>query len=98
MERTDDPLAEARRLGRLEGERFDARLRRRERQERDDRLTRLAWTVEDGGDAPEPPAASGEVWRLRRDVERLAAFHDAVVRSRGWRLVQVLRRLFGRAG
>ncbi len=41
--------------------------------------------------------SAAEVWRLRQDVERLAAFHQAVQRSRAWRLVQSLRRPFGRA-
>jgi hypothetical protein len=40
---------------------------------------------------------AAEVWRLRQDVERLAAFHQAVQRSRAWRLVQSLRRPLGRA-
>jgi hypothetical protein len=42
-------------------------------------------------------ASTSEVWRLRQDVERLAAFHQAVQRSRAWRLVQWLRRPLGRA-
>ena len=42
-------------------------------------------------------AGSAEVFRLRQDVERLAAFHQAVQRSRAWRVVQWVRRPFGRA-
>ncbi len=42
-------------------------------------------------------ASTAEVWRLRQDVERLSAFHQAVQRSRAWRLIQSLRRPFGRA-
>ena len=97
-----DAVEDARLLGRLEAERFDAALREREQQEREDRLTRLA-----AGDetAVEPALSlSGdngmtgtmESWRLRQDVERLAAFHHAVLHSRSWRLIQAARRLVGR--
>ena len=34
---------------------------------------------------------------LRQDVERLAAFHQAVLHSRAWQLIQWARRPFGRA-
>ena len=97
----EDPLAPARRAGRLEGEEFDARLRRRERREREDRLTRRVWTLgsedEDAVAALPGGATQGEVWRLQQRVDELAAFHAAVLRSRGWRLVQSFRRFFGRA-
>jgi replicative superfamily II helicase len=94
-----DAVEDARLLGRLEAERFDAALRERELQEREDRLTRLA-----AGDetAVEPvlnlsgEGGTMETWRLRQDVERLAAFHHAVLHSKSWRLVQVARRLVGR--
>jgi hypothetical protein len=97
-----DAVEDARLLGRLEAERFDAALREREQQEREDRLTRLA-----AGDeaAVEPalnlsgdsgPVGTAENWRLRQDVERLAAFHHAVLHSKSWRLIQVARRLVGR--
>jgi hypothetical protein len=97
-----DAVEDARLLGRLEAERFDAALREREQQEREDRLTRLA-----AGDetAVEPALnltsdggmmGSMESWRLHQDVERLAAFHHAVLHSKSWRLIQVARRLVGR--
>jgi hypothetical protein len=95
-----DAAEDARLLGRLEAERFDAALREREQQEREDRLTRLA-----GGDeaAAEPVldlggagSCSADTWRLRQDVERYAAFHHAVLHSRSWRLIQAARRLVGR--
>ena len=94
-----DVLADARLLGRLEAERFDAALRERERCEREERLTRLAA----GDEAAFEPATelfadgAGATWRLQQDVQRLAAFHQAVVRSKAWRLIQVARRLVGRA-
>lgn len=100
-EQPEDPLAPARQAGRLEGERFDARLRRRERREREDCLTRRVWLRDaDDEDAAVSLAGgttSGEVWRLQQRVDELAAFHAAVLRSRSWRLLQALRRPFGRA-
>ena len=97
----EDPLAPARLAGRLEGQRFDARLRRRERREREDRLTRRIWAQgpddEDAAAALPDGATQGEVWRLQQRVDELASFHTAVLRSRAWRLVQAVRRPFGRA-
>ena len=94
---TDD----ARRLGQLEGESFDRELRQREQRHREERLARLAMGAESDGawaGLPDGEGASGAtVVRLQRDVERLAAFHDAVVRSKAWWLIQALRRPFGRA-
>lgn len=96
-----DVLEEARRLGRLEAERHDLALREREGSEREKRLALLSLGV----DEPvwEPPSrstaaeSSSTVWRLQQDVERLAAFHRAVVHSKAWRVIQALRRPFGRA-
>jgi hypothetical protein len=92
-------LAEARLLGRLEAESFDTALRERERCEREERLTRLAA----GDESAFEPASdlfgdgAGTTWRLQQDVQRLTAFHQAVTRSKAWRLIQVARRLVGRA-
>ena len=99
MSEQREELAQARQLGCLKAERLDQKLRAAEQRERELRLARLAW---DGlADEPVPgraaEACAGEVWRLRQDVARLAAFHQAVLRSRAWRLVQLLRRPFGRA-
>lgn len=96
MQPSDDPLADARHLGRLEGERFVAHLRAAELHERQERLTRLAASHADD-DVTGPLEENGAAWRLRQEVERLTAFHDAVVQSRAWRLVQAVRRPFGRA-
>ncbi len=103
-ERRED-LGQAEQLGRLKAEKLDAELRAAEQREREIRLSRLAWEGMDGepaGPAAFAPAAleggnAAEIWRLRQDVERLAAFHQAVQRSRAWRLVQWARRPFGRA-
>jgi hypothetical protein len=84
---------------------LDLTLCAQEQRERELRLVRfaedgeeaaLAWDAGDAGDAGDLPAAT-EVWRLQQDVERLASFHQAVLRSRAWRLVQWARRPFGRA-
>lgn len=85
--------------GRLEAERFDLDLRERELREREDRLTRLASGAEDtvvvSGVGPRE---SSELFlRMQRDLEQLAAFHQAVVHSRAWKLIQAVRRPFGRA-
>jgi hypothetical protein len=37
------------------------------------------------------------VARLRSQVEALASFQAAVLRSKPWRVIQSVRRLFGRA-
>jgi hypothetical protein len=95
----EDDFIPLRRLGRLEAESFDAALRERERREREERLTRLA-----AGDAASADPVTdvfrenaGTARRRQQDLERLAAFHRAVVQSRAWRLIQMARRLVGRA-
>ena len=93
-----DELEQARQLGRLKAERLDLTLRRKEERERERRFAHLAW----GGEEPpapqdDPRPAVAETWRLQQEVERLAAFHRAVLHSRAWRIVQLLRRPFGRA-
>src|SRR5258708_7152916 len=50
-----------------------------------------------GDDRLHREASASTVFRLEQDVERLAAFHQAVLHSRGWRVLQWLRRPFGRA-
>lgn len=95
-----EPSTLAEHCGRLEAERFDLDLRERERREREDRLTRLA----SGGDDTVAvagsigPRESSELFlRMQRDLEQLSAFHQAVVRSKAWKLIQAVRRPFGRA-
>jgi hypothetical protein len=94
-----DELAEARRFGRLEAERHDLGLREREGREREDRLVRLAAGAETAGEPGESVAtgSSSTLWRLQQENERLAEFHRAVTHSKAWRLIQALRRPFGRA-
>jgi hypothetical protein len=111
-ERREDSR-QAEELGRLKAERLDALLRAEEQRERELRFAGLLWDGsgsesplwgsggegfrESGGADGFEEASTAEVWRLRQDVERLSAFHQAVLRSRAWRLVQSLRRPFGRA-
>jgi hypothetical protein len=99
MEAPQDMLDDARLRGRSEAETFDRELRERELREREARLTRLAWGG--GAEAAEltawAPGGGSEVWRLQQDVERLAAFHRAVINSRAWKLIQAARRPFGRS-
>lgn len=95
---TDD-LEEVRRLGRLEAERYNLGLREREGHEREERLARLAAGADGSCETAAPLAdgSSSTLWRLQQDNARLAEFHRAVVNSKAWRLVQALRRPFGRA-
>lgn len=88
---SDDAL-----LGRLEGEAFDAKLRAREGSEREERLARVAMGAEEVESAGRV-VVPGELAILRQRNEELASFYRAVLRSRGWRLLQLLRRPFGRA-
>ena len=91
---------EAEDCGELEARAFDLRLRALESREREDRLTRLVAERPDLAASPALPYAGGdivEVERLRRQVGQLADYHQAVLRSKGWRLVQAMRRPFGRS-
>lgn len=87
-------IEESRHLGRLEGEAFDRALAAVEREERDERLRQL------GGEralAEERRDRAEVARRQRREIERLSEWQHTVLSSRGWRLVQSLRRPFGRA-
>jgi hypothetical protein len=87
-----------RHLGFREGEAFEGRLREHELAEREERMSRMVWGI----DEVQPrPAAQG--WpelgtlELQDEVARLRGFYNAVQNSRAWRLTQALRRLVGRA-
>ncbi|HYG61644.1 MAG TPA: hypothetical protein VEL74_03615 [Thermoanaerobaculia bacterium] len=97
-------LDDARLRGRTEAETFDRELRERELRDREARLTRLAWGAEDQdplaaltSERTDRSGGSDVVWRLQQDVERLAGFHNAVLRSKAWKLIQLARRPFGRS-
>ncbi|HEX7183748.1 MAG TPA: hypothetical protein VF756_18085 [Thermoanaerobaculia bacterium] len=94
-----DEIIHTRHLGRTEAEVFDLRLRAAEMREREDRFVRLLAERSDLS-AVGTPAGRGDaalLERLQREIDLLAAFHRAVLRSRGWRLLQAIRRIFGRA-
>jgi hypothetical protein len=94
---SDSSLELARALGRAEGERFDDRLRAREGQAREERLGRQLLVAGDDDPGLQPGASGAADPRLVHQIEELRRFHAAVIRSRGWRLLQALRRPFGRA-
>jgi hypothetical protein len=94
-----DEIAEAKHCGELDARTFELRLRELESREREDRLTRLVAERPDLVAVPLSPAgpAAVQMEQLQRQVALLAAYQRAVVYSRGWRVVQFLRRLLGRA-
>jgi hypothetical protein len=99
MAPNDHRVTTERQLGREQGEAFDRQLRERELAGREERLSHLLF----GHDEPHCEPAAGPdrpslgVDELRREVDHLRAFHDAVQRSRAWRLTQRLRGAVGRA-
>ncbi|HET9227263.1 MAG TPA: hypothetical protein VFR31_11395 [Thermoanaerobaculia bacterium] len=95
-----EETTEAQRLGELEARAFDLRLRQMESHDREDRLTRLVAERPDLAAVPVPLPGGGDaaqVERLQREVALLADYQQAVLHSKGWKLVQMLRRPFGRA-
>ncbi len=92
-----NPVAGERAAGRARAAAFDAALRQTEDSERIERLTRLAAGAEEDPWPAGGESAPTEVARLQRQVEALAQFRTAVLSSRPWRVIQAVRRLFGRA-
>lgn len=82
-------MEEARARGVAAARGFDAHLRLVEAAEREALLTRQLWRPTDQD--------SEEVAQLRAQVEALEVFNRSVLGSRSWRLLQRLRRYFGRA-
>ena len=92
----DDAVAEARRLGEISGHEFDARLRARERAERAD-----LWPHHPDLDLRGIPLSGAhllleDVARVRQELDELRRFRQVVTDSKGWKAVQMLRRLLGR--
>src|SRR5215467_10296533 len=85
-----------RRRGLREGEAFDRRLREHELAERDERLSRMIWGIEQEQPPDAVPAwpALGTL-QLQDELTRLRNYYHAVQNSRAWRLTQRLRRLVG---
>ena len=86
-----DALSDARRLGEMEAELVHLRFRLKESVARELRLVERTLRSEEALDQ----ALSTE-HDLRAQIARYAAFHEAVKRSRPWRMLQFLRRLLGR--
>jgi hypothetical protein len=78
-------------LGELEAQAHDLELRLRESVAREQRLVELASRSE---------AVAEELRRndreMRARIERYSRFHEDLEHSRIWRLIQAVRRLFGR--
>jgi len=93
----DTRPAEAARRGWRAARDLDRELRAEELREREDLLTRLAF-VGDLAAAPVTAAGRGSsrLRRLRREHDEQQRFHDTVVLSAGWRLLEGVRRLVGR--
>lgn len=90
-DREETSFPDARRLGELEAEVLHLRLRVKESLTRELRLVERAVKAEENLEN-----ALATEHELRLQIERYAEFHRAVERSRAWRLVQRIRRLFGR--
>lgn len=82
-------LDEARARGVAAARALDFRLRLEETLERQELLIEAIQTPADVDRA--------ELEGLRRQVSSFRSFYYAVIHSKGWKLVQVLRRLTGRA-
>lgn len=89
-------LARWRRAGAQAGEELDSRLREVEHRGRVARAMHFAPPSPSLNPAPTPPNRE-ETWRLACELEIVRAFQERVFRSRGWRVLQALRRPFGRA-
>ncbi|HVE66929.1 MAG TPA: hypothetical protein VNC59_10145 [Thermoanaerobaculia bacterium] len=87
-----DPASDARRLGEAEAELLHVRLRLRESLARELRLLERTIKAEEAVEN-----ALETESELRLQIERYASFHRAVEHSRAWRMIQAVRRLFGRA-
>jgi len=90
-------IAEARSLGKFSGEDFDSHLRSRERAERAEFLTRARSSETAAGQSGGLVYPTEDIAGLKRELELLRGFRLTVVRSKGWKVVQALRRLVGRA-
>lgn len=88
----DLALAQARTFGELEADVVHLRLRLKESLARELRLVERTTKAEE---ALENALATEH--ELRLQVERYSGFHRAVEHSRAWKMIQAVRRLFGRA-
>jgi hypothetical protein len=89
-------ITEARSLGEFSGEDFDSHLRSRERAERAELLTRPRNSEPATRQSAGPVYPTDDIAGMKRELELLREFRLTVVRSKGWKVVQALRRLVGR--
>lgn len=77
--------------------RFAERLERGEKAEREALISQ--WKcLSNGGASPSPGCGDAEmILRLKSENEGLRQFRHAVLHSKGWRVLQLARRLMGRA-
>lgn len=87
----------ARRRGAQAAETFAERLERIEVAEREALISQ--WScLSNGGASPSPGCEDAAmILRLKSEIEGLRQFRHAVLHSKGWRLLQLARRLVGRA-
>lgn len=92
-----EALAAARDRGAEAARAFGSRLDDEETAEREALIA--GWScLSNGGGLPSPGCADAAmILRLRSENEGLRQFRHAVLHSKGWRLLQLLRRLMGRA-
>jgi uncharacterized protein involved in type VI secretion and phage assembly len=95
--RQEESLRRARELGRRDAETFALRLERQEQQERETRLARLAWRPRRREEEWADGEASLRVVQLEGRIHELNSYVQAVESSTPWRVIQWVRRLFGRA-
>lgn len=93
----EESLRRARELGRRDAEDFVLGLERREQQEREDRLARLAWKPGRRQEEWDDEDARLRVVQLEGRVHELNLYVQAVENSAPWRVIQWVRRLLGRA-
>lgn len=100
LDRGDDAaLASAAERGRLSASVFCDALRAEEGKERRHLLARTESTRDSASEAASR-SVNGDivaVSHLNVEIEHLRQFRDAVLHSKGWRLLQLFRRLVGRA-
>ncbi len=95
--RDDGASSFARDLGRRQAEAFDLELRQTEAREREERLTEAAWRPRPSDETRHDEVDSVRVVHLEARISELATYVRAVEDSLPWRLIQNVRRLFGRA-
>lgn len=90
----DQTVLAARERGLLAAAVFEQSLRQEESRQREDLFGRQVWAPAGAGQVAGDAAAT--IQRLQAEVDHYSGFYSAVVNSKSWRLIQVVRRLVGR--